>query len=99
MFRRLLLIFVLGLLVCTLATLEFTEMVHLRDNTSNDYTFSTGHGNVDLVKSQNQNQARHSQTRPYFSYLPYFQPAGRVPVRPVYHRVDNLLHSLCVLRT
>jgi hypothetical protein len=94
-----LLIIVFGLLIGSVATLEFDELVHLRDNTSNDFTLTTGHISVDTVKNQNQTPVRQSQFRPIVSHLPYVQPTGGDPQRLVSHHVDDLLHSLCIQRT
>jgi hypothetical protein len=88
---------IVGLLFCSLATLETTELFKLVDDTSNDFSLL----NVDSNTSST--LLRQSQeSRP--KALPAPIPRRRPEVRPAISQASqnvshDLLHVLCVIRT
>ncbi len=90
---------VVGLLLCSLATIELPELVNLIDNTSNDYSLVLLTRDAPTVikvrvgmLSQGSTDLRDVQHRPAAASgcAPFIQPI---------HTPDNILHLLCVQRT
>ncbi len=91
---------VVGLLLCSLATIELPELVNLIDNTSNDYSLvlltrdaptvikvqvgMLSQGSTDLTDVQHRPAAASGCA------IPFIQPI---------HTPDNILHLLCIHRT
>jgi hypothetical protein len=95
---RICLAVVVGLLFCTLATLELPELVNLSDDTSNDYS---------LTVFQNYEVEAHQKQAPQFSPTVVFGDAiferSDVSV-PDWHSNEvlprpDLLRMICILRT
>jgi hypothetical protein len=88
---------VVGLLFCSLATLETSEFLKLADDTSNDFSLLNVEGNTssDIVR-----QSRESQPKAVPAPVQRRQPKARpdIPVAASASSVD-LLHVLCVIRT
>ncbi len=87
---------VVGLLFCSLATLETTEMLKLADDTSNDFSLLNVEANTSSALVR---QSQESQPEAVRAPIQRRQPK----VRPVISAPSNvsadLLHVLCVIRT
>ena len=86
----------LGLLFCSLAALETTELVKLADNTSNDFSLL---GTRQEASSANVDQSRVVRPKP----VPDTYRSGRPTVRRrgtgVSYPAKDFLHFLCIMRT
>jgi hypothetical protein len=82
-----------GLLFCSLATLEITELFELTDDTSNDFSLVGTQQASSAVVPQSLEQPKTNPTteteRP---------TARRLPPGTPYHAKD-VLHLLCIMRT
>jgi hypothetical protein len=90
---------VIGLLFCTLATMELPELIKLVDNTSNDFSLIVfAESTVTAVKTRMLPQGRpvsaHVQSR---QTAAYFQSHSLF--RNLQASDDDMLHVLCVQRT
>ncbi len=89
---------VVGLLLCTLATMELPELINLVDDTSNDFSLVVFVRNaVTIVKTQMLHERR-----PVLADVRRPQAAASFPAYSLIHTfqiADDILHLLCVQRT
>jgi hypothetical protein len=85
-----------GLLFCSLAAIEIPELVHLTDDTSNDYTVMVSQSKTSAVKRGQQSDA--GAIAASGSGLSERNCAGRLFCGAV-ARSHDLLHLGCVQRT
>jgi hypothetical protein len=100
MSRRVSFVLVMGLLMCTLSTLEVPEFIKLTDNTSNDYS------TVVFQKNKTISAALRTQppdvVRLVVVVVPtavYARPALRIESSELFDSLPDLLHLFCVQRT
>jgi hypothetical protein len=88
---------VVGLLFCSLATLETTECLKLVDDTSNDFSLLNVEANTSSAVVR---QSHESQPKAIPAPIPSQQPKVR-PDTPISANTskNDFLHVLCVLRT
>jgi hypothetical protein len=88
---------VVGLLFCSLATLETTECLKLVDDTSNDFSLLNVEANTSSAVVR---QSHESQPKAIPAPIPSQQPKARpdIPVSADTSKND-LQHVLCILRT
>jgi hypothetical protein len=88
---------IVGLLFCSLATLETTEFLKLADDTSNDFSLLHVETNTSSAIVR---QSRESQ--PEAVRVPIektWQPKVLPPIPDSSHTSIDFLHLLCVIRT
>jgi hypothetical protein len=91
----------IGLLSCTLATLEFPELVNLVDDTSNDYSLAVFAQSAPAAVTI---KLRLNESRPALpealSGIEYRQPVAYLSTdSSVARTTGDMIHSLCILRT
>ncbi len=100
MSRRVSFVLVMGLLMCTLSTLELPELIKLTDNTSNDYSTA--------VFQKNKTTSAALRTHPpdvvrlvVVKVPPVVcaRPALRIESSELFNSLPDLLHLFCVQRT
>ena len=87
---------VVGLLFCSLATLETTELVKLVDDTSNDFSLLNVETNTSSAIVQ---QSQESQPKAVPAKFQSRQPKVRRAISGSSYASNDLLHVLCVIRT
>jgi hypothetical protein len=88
---------VVGLLFCSLATLETTECLKLVDDTSNDFSLLNVEANTSSAVVR---QSLESQPKAIPAPIPSQQPKARPDIPVSAHSSKNdLLRVLCILRT
>src|ERR1700691_1244817 len=95
---KVILFVVVGLLFCSLATLETTEFLKLADDTSNDFSLLNVEANTSspIVRQSRESQAKAFPTpKPIHSRQPQLHPD--VCYSP--NASTDTLHVLCVIRT
>jgi hypothetical protein len=87
----------ISLLFCTLATLGLPELIHLTDDTSNDYSLVVFTANKVTVVTE---QAPSSPEKaPLSPAVRHQYPATSLQSRSSIEPSADLLHPLCILRT
>ena len=86
-----------GLLLCTLATLELTELVRLADDTSNDFSLPQSRQESFPTTIRNTRELQPALT----SYSPHEYERPRVcrRVTDYSHLAKDSLHLLCIMKT
>ena len=84
-----------GLLFCSLATLEIAELVRLADDTSNDFSVFDSQQAPAVVVGQNLELQR--KTYRTAGERETSRVSGRFAGTP--HRTRDVLHLLCIMRT
>jgi hypothetical protein len=87
---------VVGLLLCSLATLETTEMVKLADDTSNDFSLLNVEANTSSAIIR---QSQESQPKAVPAPIQKRQAKVLPTVSDSSTASNDLLHVLCVIRT
>jgi hypothetical protein len=89
---------VVGLLFCSLATLETPEFLKLADDTSNDFSLLNVEANTSSAVVR---QSHESQPKPVPAPIPIHrtQPKVRPSISDSSYASNDLLHVLCVIRT
>jgi hypothetical protein len=87
---------VVGLLFCSLATLETTEMLKLADDTSNDFSLLNVEANTSSALVR---QSQESQPEAVPAPIQRRQPKVRPVISAPSNASADLLHVLCVIRT
>lgn len=96
--RRLGLTIIMGLLLCALPAREFPELLHLSDNTSNDYSTQVFQGKVSsAVRNQAPDVPKSSISLHSFPRFSRF--VMRRQVSESLASSPDFLHLLCVQRT
>jgi hypothetical protein len=85
-----------GLLFCSLAALETTELVKLADNTSNDFSLL---GTRQEASSANVTQGRVVRPKPVPATDGSEPPTVRRRAAVSSHPAKDFLHFLCIMRT
>jgi len=88
---------VVGLLLCSLSTLEVPEFLNLRDDTSNHYSFVSVQEQPSLMVERQAGSRVESGV--VSAKVPRDIPIVAVSVGFFVSADDDLLHSLCLLRT
>jgi hypothetical protein len=88
---------VVGLLFCSLATLETSEFLKLADDTSNDFSLLNVEANTSTAVVR---QSHESQPKAVPAPIQRRQPKAQLEI-PVASNARNhdLIHVLCVIRT
>jgi hypothetical protein len=94
--RKVIFFVVLGLLFCSLATLETTEFVKLADDTSNDFSLLNVETNTTSAVVR---QSHESQPKAVPAPIQSRQPKVRLDISESSDTTRDLLHLLCVIRT
>ena len=87
---------VVGLLFCSLATLETTEFLKLADDTSNDFSLLNVETNT---ASTIVRQSHESQPKAVPAPMQSRQPKVRLDIPDASNSSTDILHILCVIRT
>lgn len=87
---------IVGLLFCSLATLETTELVKLVDDTSNDFSLLNVETNTSSAIVE---QSQESQPKAVPAQFESRQPKVRRAISGSSYASNDLLHVLCVIRT
>jgi hypothetical protein len=87
---------VVGLLFCSLATLETSEFLKLADDTSNDFSLLNVEANTTSAIVR---QSRESKPKAVPAPIQRRQPKARPILSPSSNASSDLLHVLCVIRT
>jgi len=87
---------VVGLLFCSLATLETGEFLRLADDTSNDFSLLNVEANTSSALVR---QSHESQPKAVPAPIQSRKPNVRTEISYSSHASDDLLHVLCVIRT
>jgi hypothetical protein len=87
---------VVGLLFCSLATLETGEFLKLADDTSNDFSLLNVEANTSSAVVR---QSQESQPKAVPAPIPRRQPKVRTHVPDSSNASNDRLHVLCVIRT
>ena len=90
------LLVVAGLLFCSLATLETTELLKLADDTSNDFSLLNVEANTSSAIVR---QSRYSQQKAVAARMQSQRPKVRADISAPSNACNDLLHVLCVIRT
>ncbi len=95
---KVILFVVVGLLFCSLATLETTEFLKLADDTSNDFSLLNVETNTSSAIVR---QSQHSQPQAIRAPIPIRsrQPKVLPAIAQFADASSDLLHVLCVIRT
>jgi hypothetical protein len=88
--------FLVGLLFCSLATLETTEFLKLADDTSNDFSLLNVESNTTSAVVR---QSQESQAKAVPVPIQRRQPTVRPAISHSRPTSDDILHVLCVIRT
>jgi hypothetical protein len=87
---------VVGLLFCSLATLETSEFLKLADDTSNDFSLLHVEANTSSAIVR---QSHESQPKPVPAPVQSQQPKVRPDISASPNASSDLLHVFCVIRT
>ena len=87
---------VVGLLFCSLATLETTEFLKLADDTSNDFSLLHVEANTSSAIVR---QSHESQPKAVPAPIQRRQPIALPDISASPNTSSDLLHVLCVIRT
>jgi hypothetical protein len=87
---------VVGLLFCSLATLETTEFLKLADNTSNDFSLLNVEANTSSAIVR---QSQYSQPNAVPAPIQSQRPKVRPDISALSNASNDLLHVICVIRT
>jgi len=87
---------VVGLLFCSLATLETSEFLKLADDTSNDFSLLYVEANTSSAIVR---RSHESQLRAVPAPVQNQQPKVRLDISASSNAASDLLHVLCVIRT
>jgi hypothetical protein len=87
---------VVGLLFCSLATLETSEFLKLADDTSNDFSLLNVEANTSSAVVR---QSQESQPKAVPAPIQRRQPKVRPDTSHFSNASTDLLHLLCVIRT
>jgi hypothetical protein len=93
---KVILFVVVGLLFCSLATLETTEFLKLIDDTSNDFSLLHVEANSSSAIVR---QSHESQPKAVPTPIQSRQPKPRPDISTSSNASSDLLHLLCVIRT
>ena len=93
--------FVVGLLLCSLSTLEVPEFLSLSNDTSNDYSLVSTQEDPTLMVERQVSSRIEGDVVPARASAQVRRdpPVDQVSGRDSVKTGDNLLHSLCILRT
>jgi hypothetical protein len=87
---------VVGLLFCSLATLETSEFLKLADDTSNDFSLLNVETNTSSAMVR---RSHESQTKAIPAPIPSRRPKVLPDISYASNASNDLLHVLCVIRT
>jgi hypothetical protein len=87
---------VVGLLFCSLATLETSEFLKLADDTSNDFSLLNVEANTTSAIVR---QSQESKPKAVPAPIQRRQPKARPIISTSANASSDLLHVLCVIRT
>jgi hypothetical protein len=87
---------VVGLLFCSLATLETSEFLKLADDTSNDFSLLNVEANTSSAIIR---QSQESQPKAVPAPIQRRQPIVRPAISRSSDTSTDLIHVLCVIRT
>lgn len=97
--NRLTLLTVVGLLLCSLSTIELPELVNLIDNTSNDYSLVVFGKDAPTVTKVRVGTLHRGGRAADISRLPTAAPFWiATSIQPL-HMPEDILHLFCVQRT
>jgi hypothetical protein len=88
---------VIGLLLCSLATVETTELLRLADDTSNDFSLPNVHEKVSSTTVL-QSRDRHPKTV-QISRWGERPPKVRSQIAGFSYNPKDILHTFCVMKT
>jgi hypothetical protein len=87
---------VVGLLFCSLATLETSEFLKLADDTSNDFSLLNVEANTSTAVVR---QSHESQPKAVPAPIQRRQPQVLLDIPDAANASADILHVLCVIRT